>query len=359
MQLIYWKKSRMKCFKILLAGCFIFSLAICAFPQEDKEAPLKVAIFGRNRSGDNKHDKHIEQLKNQLTASLSGKFTVIDKDDAINTFEKAKKKEKDVKDMDIYSFLLASQQLHKEESNIDNEKTIEQKASALRISQLLGADYFLIADLEEITDNNIRDEVYGSKINDLVLTVDVSVKILDGRRGGSIAGKSVRKSKRLHGDEKSNYTDGDITQNLPTLMKQAGKEIAKYFLDNTQKISDFKVDIAKSVKFIVKSNVDNATVELDGVAIGSAPGDFKVPPGLHRVRVTKDGHKSLERDINIYNNFQLKVSLEMTDEGLKKYRGREEIGMEKKKADTETYSIKKKADAEYKWGPEKKKGENW
>ena len=194
---------------------------------------------------------------------------------------------------------------------IDNEKTIEQKASALRISQLLGADYFLIADLEEITDNNIRDEVYGSKINDLVLTVDVSVKILDGRRGGSIAGKSVRKSKRLHGDEKSNYTDGDITQNLPTLMKQAGKEIAKYFLDNTQKISDFKVDIAKSVKFIVKSNVDNATVELDGVAIGSAPGDFKVPPGLHRVRVTKDGHKSLERDINIYNNFQLKVSLEM------------------------------------------------
>jgi len=348
-----------KYFKILLAGWFIFSLTVCAFSQEDKKEPLKVAIFGRNKSGDNKYNKYVEQLENQLVASLSGEFTAIDKDDAINTFEKAKKKEKDFKNMDIYSFLSTFQQLRKEESNLDNEKMIEQKASSLRISQLLGADYFLIADLEEIVSNNIRDEVYGNKINDLVLTADISVKILDGIRGGSIAAKNIRKSKRLHGDEKSRYTDSDVMQNLPILMKQAGKEVAEYFLDNIQKISDFKVDSVRSVKFTVNSNVDNAVVELDGVAIGSAPGSFNVSPGMHRIRVTKDGYRSFNRDVYIFPNFQLKVSLEMTDEGLGKYREKKEIEMQEKKTDAETYSIKKKADVEYKWGSKKEKEEDW
>lgn len=315
--------------------------------QEEK--PLAVAIFSRNKTRDANYEKYADMLRSGLTAQLSGKFTVIDKDDVVNVFEKESKKEM-TKASDLWSYLQMLSELKREDKAADMEgnvdkRTIEQKSSALRIAQSIGASYFLIADVEEIVSNNIKDTVYGNQINDMRIIADIAVKILDGIRGGTILAENVRAEKRLHGDESSRFTPEDVTQSLPVLMKQASADVAKKFLDNVEKVRGFKVD-AVQVKFKVKTNVPSATVELDGMAIGTAPGEFQAISGAHRLRITKDGYRAFERDVNVVAKAEFSVSLEETGE-------RQDAKMKRDKADADNYSTKKKADAEYKHGSKK------
>jgi len=328
--------------------------------SKEQNQPLKVAIFTRNKSKNQDYDKYVDMLRNGLVSQLSGQFTIIDKDDVINVFEKESKKEKNIEIKDFGSFIQALVEMKRQEKekdregNVDN-RPIDQKSSALRISQMIGANYFLIADLEEIVSNNIKDKVYGNQINDLRITADVAVKILDGVYGGSILADTIRVEKRLHGDEKTQFTKEDITQSLPLLMKQAAKDVSKKFLDNIDKIRAVKVENTP-VGFSVKTNVKNVTVELDGTVIGTAPGNFQAISGLHRIRLTKDGYRSFERDVNLFDKAVISVSLEETNEAIERQDRKKDIELKEKRAKAENYYIKKKADAENKWGPKK---EDW
>ena len=64
----------------------------------------------------------------------------------------------------------------------------------------------------------------------------------------------------------------------------------------------------------------DVTVELDGVALGSAPGDFKGHPGLHKIRLTREGFDDWARTINIYDGQKLHVALQMSAAGYQKWK---------------------------------------
>jgi hypothetical protein len=59
----------------------------------------------------------------------------------------------------------------------------------------------------------------------------------------------------------------------------------------------------------------DVTVELDGVALGSAPGEFKARPGLHKMRLSRAGFSDWERTVNIYDGQTLRVALQMSPAG--------------------------------------------
>ncbi|MFH0754845.1 MAG: PEGA domain-containing protein [Candidatus Omnitrophota bacterium] len=322
-------------------------------PVAQEEKPLAVAIFSRNKTRDANYEKYAEMLRSGLASQLSSKFTIIDKDDVLGVFEKESKKEA-TQATDVWSYLQMLSDVKREEKAEDREgnvdkRTIEQKTSSLRISQAMGASYFLIADVEEIVSNNIKDTVYGNQINDMRITADIAVKILDGVRGGTILAENVRVEKRLHGDDKTTFTPEDVTQALPVLMKQAAGDVSKKFLENVEKVRGFKVDVVQ-VKFRVKSNVPSATVELDGMAIGTAPGEFQAMSGAHRIRITKDGYRAFERDVNVIAGAEFSVSLEETGE-------HQDAKLKGDKAAADNYATKKNADAEYKNGS--KKSSDW
>ena len=62
-----------------------------------------------------------------------------------------------------------------------------------------------------------------------------------------------------------------------------------------------------------------AAVELDGVVIGSAPGDFKAGKGLHKIRVTRAWMKPYEATVSVAEGVNLDVALELSDEGVAKW----------------------------------------
>lgn len=164
--------------------------------------------------------------------------------------------------------------------------------------------------MEDITENIINDVAFGQKVNDLVVTADIAVKILDIVKGGTVAAENVRVTERIHGDQNTKYSSNDIQQTLPALVKRGIKKISALFLENISSIKEAKEEPAGKVYINVKTNVKNVTIELDGVVIGSAPGKLLAPTGYHFIKATRDGYSSWERGVMISDGFELKISLE-------------------------------------------------
>lgn len=68
-----------------------------------------------------------------------------------------------------------------------------------------------------------------------------------------------------------------------------------------------------------------ASVEIDGAVIGTAPNMFKVSPGLHQIRVTRQWMQPYAATINVYDGMVLNVAMEMTSEGLAKWGTEEKL----------------------------------
>ena len=64
----------------------------------------------------------------------------------------------------------------------------------------------------------------------------------------------------------------------------------------------------------------DVTVELDGVAIGSAPGEFKAAPGLHKLRLSREDFQDWVKTVNIYNGQSLRVALNMSEAGYERWK---------------------------------------
>ena len=80
--------------------------------------------------------------------------------------------------------------------------------------------------------------------------------------------------------------------------------------DNTVSIKDGKLAVAPL----------NVTVEVDGVAVGSAPGKVSLSPGLSKIRLTREGYQTWERTINAREGQTLTIAMQMSAEGLARWK---------------------------------------
>jgi hypothetical protein len=59
----------------------------------------------------------------------------------------------------------------------------------------------------------------------------------------------------------------------------------------------------------------DVTVELNGLALGSAPGNFTGPAGISKLRLSRQGFKTQDLTVNLSPGFKLRVALQMDDSG--------------------------------------------
>ncbi|WP_438481241.1 PEGA domain-containing protein [Oleiharenicola lentus] len=220
------------------------------------------------------------------------------------------------------------------------DKQLAQGTSAVRLAQTLGANYLLQVSIAGADSQKNTLDAYGVKQTNDLSTVRVTYKILDGNNGASLAADTVRVS-RTYQETSGNKTDrsnifndlldeaavkvaaslknqiarGRITATSPgqglvtvTLTTELGDVYipdVRIGAENTISISDSKF----------KVSVLNATVEVDGIAVGTAPGAIEVKGGLHKLRITREGFKPWERTVNFSNGQKLNAVLEMSEAG--------------------------------------------
>jgi hypothetical protein len=227
------------------------------------------------------------------------------------------------------------------------DQALSDSTTALRLAQNLGADFILIPSLA--TYGTERKAYTGNGIStvNVTYTLRVSCKIVEAGAGGALKGDMVTATKTIRQSSDLQVDSSDVINellddaagqlagllvsaagSLPTEVakdKQVSFSIACSMTDiKDQPITVPNVQVTAD-KRVVKTNAPieveplDVTVELDGIAIGSAPGTFQAYPGLHKLRLSREGFKDWERTVNIYAGQKLRVALQMSDEGFARW----------------------------------------
>lgn len=254
------------------------------------------------------------------------------------------------------------------------EKMLENNSSALRLAQILGANYIIMATISTygIDRNNV--EAYGAKIVTTTHNLRVTYKILEGVQGGTLAGKVCKVSKEFTYTANQREDSGDLINDLldqasECVAADAGSKVIAR-VDPSSRLAEFSVacgmqdlvqlpvsipDVrltADNTAMIGKERIPvlalNVMVELDGAGIGSTPQTFKVPPGLHKIRLRRDGFKDFEGNITVFQGQTFNITLQMTDAGYQRWKDNTSYlnSIETGKKLTDAEVVKLKAEAE-------------
>jgi hypothetical protein len=176
----------------------------------------------------------------------------------------------------------------------------------------------------------------------------LAIKVLDGIQAGTVYGDAVTVTERIVIGENHDIISDDI---YPRLIESATLKIADTISSKVDQIRRVKIEIPTVVDYSVKSNIEGATVELDGLVIGATPGSFAASPGIHQVRVSRELMTPWVRTVNIFQNQIINATLELSDEGMsryttmEKYKTEMEITKKRSESDIEIAKEQSKADA--------------
>jgi PEGA domain len=223
------------------------------------------------------------------------------------------------------------------------DQALSDNTSALRLAQNLGADFILIP---AITSYGMEKKSYtgdGIATINVLHTLRVSYKIAEAGAGSEIKGGTVVATKTIRQSGNLQVDSSDV---INELLDDAAGQLADTLVQSASslpttaakdKLVSFRIACSmtdpRQQPILVSApgiSADNTvmvtnppvpvqpmdvTVELDGIAIGSAPGAFQAYPGLHKLRLSREGFDTWERTVNIYEGQTLRVALQMSVAG--------------------------------------------
>ena len=281
--------------KKILAVALASALALGGFAA-DAAGIKKVAVFAQNKSAVRALDAQVPAIRERIVAAFAevDGFQIVDSTLAADAFEKSP-----------------------------------------NIARMLGCDYAVVATILNATTTQRN---MNGRLN-TVFSLRMAFKMTDAN-GVSVDGMPTWSGKNpvLDADPNSSeYFEMLIDRWENDMTVAVASKAAKWRAPTP-------VD-ASTVKFFVQTSIDRtvselesqtkgasgeqlaelrkvvggASVELDGVVIGSAPGEFRATKGLHKLVVRRAWMAPYEATVYVQEGLNLDVALELTDEGLRKW----------------------------------------
>lgn len=309
---------------VTLSPSFAQSVPPAANSHEVAAPSYTTAIFVSNRAGA-AYDNKIEALEDYVVARVSDLgFRVISRETASDAVASINAPGASTNALDV---------------------ALAQSSSALRLAQTLGADYLLHVTLTGFEANRRNTDAYGVKIANEERTLRVTYKVIDGTTGASLTADTVKVSKLV---QQTDTTKDSQTEGLDDLLDQATVKIASSLQSRVARgritapaaaqglvtvslateaadltIPDIRIGVENTVTISeskLKVSALSATVEVNGIAVGTAPGTITVKPGLGKLRITRSGFKPYERTVNFIDGQSLTVALELSEEGYARWK---------------------------------------
>lgn len=292
------------------------------FAADTTATPLrKTAIIVENHAGAQFDDK-IPVLEDLVGTRVAGNgYSVISRD-------------------------VVTEALNNQPNALDN--ALNDNSSALRLAQNLGADFILVPSITTYGSEKKTYNGNGIVTLNITYTLRVGYKIVEAGAGGAIRGGTVTATKTIRQTSDLSTDDSDlingllddaagqladaVVQNATTLPTEVAKSamveitVSCGMQDLAQlPVSVPDIRVLDDGTVLVQTNrlavqVLDATVEVNGTAVGSAPGKFKVPPGLNKMRITREGFNTWERTVNFSEGQKFNVALQMSDAGYARWK---------------------------------------
>lgn len=149
-----------------------------------------------------------------------------------------------------------------------------------------------------------------------LLTLSSSVKVSHSADGSSIYGGVVSTVDRI---AVSKTLKIKKSNRLYGLFNQLAENVAKIVTSKWGEKFDGKLDHS-TVAFTVKTNVPGVTVKLDGMVAPQQNGMLKAAKGIHKLRVEREWFKPFEGTVFVSDGGTIDLSLELSAEGIAKYK---------------------------------------
>ncbi|MBR1587039.1 MAG: PEGA domain-containing protein [Kiritimatiellae bacterium] len=294
-------------------------------PPPPPAKPPVMAIFVKNHTKTAGMDDQVDGIRDRLAAEVSGMdFVVMDSAEIGAAFNRYK-----ITTAEERAGLIAG---------------LFTGGSVTRVAQMLGADYILTASIIGASEM----KRYAGDRGVTIYTLRMTTKVLDATTGGSVYGKNWSNKRPVpmgNGDDAMNLYDDLIDM----WVQDTGADLAAArprwraptayagpmvpftvttTLDDIFKPLETTVDASKPVKEELRVVAGGVTVEVDGAAVGSSGGTFQARPGLHQLRVTRQWMKPWTGTVNIQSGAVFNVALELSDEGFRHYKNKEELRAE-------------------------------
>lgn len=299
--------------------------------QSERAAVSKTfsaAVVISNRAGKDYDDK-ISVLEDLLSARITDLgFSLLSREVVVDNFRK---------------FDPNSASAARPADSLDAQLT--DQSSALRLAQNMGADYIVQASITSYAATKRTVTAYGNTLNNYDYTLRVTYKILDAAGGGSLTGDVAKATRteqatanassavqgifddlldeataQIASSMRTRIAAGKITAPKPaatlvtiTIMPEA----ADLFIPDVRINAENVVTVGES-KF--KVTPLNATVEVDGVAVGTAPGKITLRPGFSKLRISREGFDTWERTISASEAQVLNVAMKMSAAGYARFK---------------------------------------
>ena len=278
-------------------------------PQRSER--LSAAIFVQNHAGGTL-DASVPMFRDLLTARLTEKgFAIMDGHDVAARFQETQGSPDPV--VDVLRAVSKGIETAKTETSVES---VLNGASALRIAQMLDADYLIVATFASVGSDvktfHGEGTLYKSGNEVFTRTLRTSLKVLEGNKGSTVYGDTVV-SKARYGGNRHLTTETDDGDNA--LIDEAANTISDNISAKIQRIKDTVVEAQSTLNIEVTTNVPGATLEVDGATLGSIPGVFSIRPGIHQVAVSKERYVTWRRTVNVVPNQVLNVTLERSAVG--------------------------------------------
>jgi curli biogenesis system outer membrane secretion channel CsgG len=297
-----------------------------AIPQR-----YSAAIFVKNRPADVSPEK-VMVLEDYIAAQVDKFcFTTVSREDTLNA---------------VARFATAGANVG---TNVDPSKDLDRilsdETSALRLAQQMGVDYILIASITAYINDRQQTEAYGATTDVRSAQLDVTYRLLGRVQGQVITSDSVTATEKVRQSPNLKQERDLIDVVIRRCAQEIGESVGKRCSEATvtapstlpaevpfrivctmqdMTIPGVVTDAATGRYVVSGVNWNllptNAAVEIDGLVVGNAPEMLNVFPGLHKVSITCEGFRPWNRTINVRPGMSLSVPLQLTDEGLIRWR---------------------------------------
>jgi len=284
--------------KWMMVGLLLVAVTVQAAPR--------AALFVQNRAGA-QLEPQLDMFNDLISTRLTDAgFEVIRSQDVLDRYAESRNAQSE----QVLRKAVEVLQTVKSEGTAD-EPT--QAASALRLAQLLNADYLIFASMVSLGENTKKVQAYGMAQEVATQNLRVALRVLEGGDGTQLYGDVIKVSDKIAQNSNMTIEAGD---QLNSLLDQGAVELAARVSGSIQKIEEATPAPVDLASVSVQASASGASVEVDGVAVGSTPGVFQLRPGVHRMRLTKEGYATWEKSVNVRDGQVLNVAMEMSAEGL-------------------------------------------
>lgn len=224
------------------------------------------------------------------------------------------------------------------------DRALSDSTSALRLAQTLDADYVVLALLSSYGTQKRTYSGQGVETVNHIHTLRVAYRLAEAARGGEVGGDTITAVQTVRDSSGLQTETTDIVNQLldnaaaqlaarlavraPTLAS-VDKAAARVKVTLQCTITDFatlpNVGLSESNEVVLgpghaQAFASDVNVEVNGITIGSAPGTLEVMPGINKLRLTREGFKPYERNVNFYDGQTLTVALQMSERGYARWK---------------------------------------